>query len=160
MQTSKWGRDLWNSLYFIAAGYDLNDSPDKESKYITFLKSIEFVLPCKYCRDSTKVFMKELDIKKFISKNQKYGLMKFIYALETKVNNKLTQQEYARFDKEFSKLDTTDPQFVMKTKALAESILKTKPMKPFREVRKNIMQYKASCSDVKKTCAAPKRRKA
>ena len=90
MQVDKWGSSGWTFLHTISFNY-----PDKPSKqtmndYKNFYESMGTVLPCKYCRESYKIFIKELPIEPAL-KSRKL-LTKWLYLIHNKVNNKLRKQ--------------------------------------------------------------------
>lgn len=95
--TSTWGSPGWFFLHSVAAGYPLN--PDKfdadENKpigttrrtYTTFFNSIGGILPCRFCRDSYMVFIKEVPIEDYIHSRE--SLFEWVFLIHNKVNDKL-----------------------------------------------------------------------
>ena len=75
MDTSYWGPSAWQLFHTIAF-----KSPHPEE----FLKGIKDIMPCKFCRESSSKFMKELPLKGDAGK--------WLYELHNKVNNKLRTQ--------------------------------------------------------------------
>lgn len=98
--TKVWGPPLWIGLHAITFGYpykiDENNSEHiaKRNAYYQFFKVLGDVLPCKYCRQSYKVFFEELDINLFL-KDRK-GITKWLYLIHEKVNDKLSVPECDR----------------------------------------------------------------
>ena len=61
--TYVWGPSLWHVLHIISFNYPPNPSLIDKRNYHNFLKSLENVLPCKYCRENLKKnFKKRLTI--------------------------------------------------------------------------------------------------
>ena len=154
MDTKAFGKPLWNAMFFVAAGYDLNKTPKniKDQQYINFFKSIGDVLPCIYCRQSYKDFFRELDITKYL--DEENGLMKFNYDLKNKVSNKLINQENKEAIKCYKKIPFESLSDDEKAKYLRKisKIYYTKDQPPFSEVVQEYMKHKAKCSSKTKTC--------
>src|SRR6478609_6582068 len=160
MQSSEWGRNLWPSMFHIAAGYDLNETPKhiKDQQYSTFFKSLGATIPCRYCRDSYVKFYAALDINRYMQMPS-CGLIRFVYDLKNLVNHKLETQEQKALEEEFRNLAKTtrldDPKFWEEFRKKAQKICYTKPAPPFQQVVEDIMKFKASCSAKMKTCRDP-----
>ena len=61
MLTRVWGPSLWLCFSFISFNYPV--CPTKEQRhYKTFIKSLQHVLPCRYCREN---FPKNLEASGF-----------------------------------------------------------------------------------------------
>ena len=48
---SRWGACAWTFLHYIALGYPQHPTSQDVSDYASFFASLQFVLPCKACRD-------------------------------------------------------------------------------------------------------------
>lgn len=160
MQTSKWGKPAWDTMFYVAAGYDLNTLPDsvKRPQYKGFFQSMGLVLPCKYCRASYVDFFNSLDFDEY--SRYPCGIVRFVYDIKNLVNEKLMEQERLYLQEEYDKLiaegtPPDDPDFwdVMREKAQAKVC--TKPAPPFKEVMAKLAQDRAECSDKMKTCRDP-----
>ena len=160
MQSSKWGPLLNSSLFYIAAGYDSNDTPKaiKDKQYKAFFKSLGDVLPCKYCRDSYKVFFETLDIDKYME-SPACGLVKYYYDFRELVNGKLKLQEQNALKEEFEKLSKqmsqNDPLFWEIMREKGHKICYTKPTPPLEQVIDELMKHRAGCNKELKTCREP-----
>lgn len=159
MQTSKWGKPGWETMFYVAAGYELNDLPQhvKGPQYKRFFQSMGSVLPCKYCRDSYVDFFQELDFDEYLTR--RCGCIQFVYDMKRKVNEKLRLQEQRalkiEYDKLSSTLSTDDPRFWENMQRIAHKICYTKPDPPLAEVIENLSKCKAQCSANMKTCRDP-----
>jgi len=93
MMTKVWGPTGWLFLHCVTFGYpyainDTNfDHAYKKEHYKRFFNSIGNVLPCKYCRESYKDFIKETPIDDYL--NSRKDLCFWLYKIHNKVNYKL-----------------------------------------------------------------------
>lgn len=95
MMTRVWGPPGWFFLHCVTFGYPVDPAKfDNEKElepgttaelYRNFFISVGGVLPCKYCRESYKEFVKELppDV------TNRDTLVKWFWEIHNKVNNKL-----------------------------------------------------------------------
>lgn len=90
MDTNFWGPDCWNLLHCITENYPEFPSNYTKNRYKSFFISLSKILPCKYCRNSTKKFMNEININEYI--DNKTNLCKWLFLIHNKVNNKLRNQ--------------------------------------------------------------------
>ena len=136
MQTEKFGKPLWFSMFIIAANYPVKI--DKTNKFHMakrrynkiFFTNIANVLPCRFCRRSYSVFLKELPINKYLGSRQL--LMYWLYKIKNKVNNKLNKQ--------------------IKSQGLDKPL---KEIVPFKNICKYYETFRANCSEKTKTCSKP-----
>lgn len=97
LMTKVWGPAGWLFLHCITFGYPyaINpNNPDHDNKkrdYKQFFELLGKVFPCKYCRESYQVFIKELPIDKYL--NTRKDLIAWLYKIHNKVNNKLGVNE-------------------------------------------------------------------
>ena len=90
MDTKSWGPHGWFFLHTITFNYP--DDPSEENKYYhkqLFLNFSE-TLPCKYCRNSYKKFVKELPIEPYLESKKLLAI--WLYKIHNKVNDKLRNQ--------------------------------------------------------------------
>ena len=90
MDTTKWGPSGWVYLHTLTFNYP--DNPSKKTKqiYKRYFTMTGDILPCKYCRESYKEFIKELPLEPALESRDK--LTKWFYDIHNKVNNKLKKQ--------------------------------------------------------------------
>lgn len=154
MDTKAWGPPLWDSLFFVAYGYQLNPHPERAEQYNAFFQSLAAVLPCKYCRESLNGFLKELDFKQYIKDGR--GAMRFVYDLKNKVNQKLVTQELTAAQKEFTgigeKVQRGEAVDTARELRRMSKIFYTKDPPPFEEVVRKYQVHEAKCSAQLKTC--------
>jgi len=87
MQTVKWGPGLWVGLHCMTYNYPENPTLDDKNHYKNFFDSLKYMLPCIYCRESYKIYLKYLPIDEFL--NDRYGVTYWLYSLHNLVNQKL-----------------------------------------------------------------------
>jgi hypothetical protein len=154
MDTKAWGPPLWDSLFFIAHGFQLNPHPDRVEQYNDFFQSLAGVLPCKYCRESLTGFLKELDFKQYVRDGR--GAMRFVYDLKNKVNQKLVTQELAAAQTQFndvaSRVQRSEAVDVPRELRQISKVFYTKDPPPFEEVVRKYQAHEAKCSAQLKTC--------
>lgn len=90
MLTYIWGPTLWHTLHTISFNYPVNPTKEQKKHYYKFLKSLENVLPCKYCRDNYKKNLEELPITSNTLKNR-YNFSHWVYDLHELVNKNLNK---------------------------------------------------------------------
>jgi hypothetical protein len=89
MQTRAWGPPAWFFLHCVAQNYCV----EKKEAYRSFFKLIGDILPCRFCRDSYKIFISSkdelnLDTNESIFENRK-SFINWLYLLHNKINEKL-----------------------------------------------------------------------
>jgi len=93
MITKVWGPPGWLFLHCITFGFPFKIDPSnpdhlqKQKDYRDFFTLIGNVFPCKYCRDSYKLFIKDLPIENSLDSRE--NLTKWLYDVHNKVNEKL-----------------------------------------------------------------------
>lgn len=86
MDTKFWGKDGWKFLHSIVYSYDETNSP----YYKKFFNSLQYILPCIYCRRSFKKYIKEDQV----DTTDKRSLTSWLYRIHNRVNEKLRKQGY------------------------------------------------------------------
>jgi hypothetical protein len=90
MDTQKWGPDGWKLLHSIAydLSYNKDNKEDKDNISIKrFFQSVQYILPCIYCRRSFKQYLYEEPV-------DYDNLFNWLYTVHNKVNDKLKKQGY------------------------------------------------------------------
>ena len=54
MLTTVWGPSMWHYLHTMSFNYPVNPTPEDKKHYREFMLSLQYVLPCKYCRQNLK----------------------------------------------------------------------------------------------------------
>ena len=60
--TSVWGPAIWHFLHIISFNYPVNPTQEDKKHYRDFILSLQFVLPCKYCRTNLDKNFKKLPL--------------------------------------------------------------------------------------------------
>jgi hypothetical protein len=87
MDTRFWGPSGWRLLHTAAHQYD----PETASQMRRFLKTLPFILPCKFCRSSLFTYYDELPPTDATVSTQS-TLFRWLYDIHNKVNAKLRAQ--------------------------------------------------------------------
>jgi hypothetical protein len=96
MDCKCWGKHGWLLLHSTALCCDEklknNDENEDIKKIIKkFYTSVQYILPCIYCRRSFSQYIKELPIDSYLNKGK---IFKWLYHIHNKVNKKLRDQGY------------------------------------------------------------------
>jgi hypothetical protein len=92
MNPTIWGPGLWRILSDVAYHSDLAHSTNKthHEKVVQFFRSLQYLLPCRYCRDSYSSYINTLPPHKHVSKRQALG---WVFTIHELVNDKLRKTE-------------------------------------------------------------------
>jgi hypothetical protein len=144
MNTKIWGSKLWDFLFISILGAYPNkiDKYDKHHLKIRkhfkkMIYSMQYTLPCSYCRKSFKLFLKQHSIKPYL--NSRLSLVYWLYLLKDLVNKKLINQENEKFLK-LSK-NITDKK---ELETLKKQIYYTVQSPPFIDVLLHYEQYRST----------------
>tara|TARA_B100000035_G_scaffold140760_1_gene119853 strand:- start:10 stop:564 length:555 start_codon:yes stop_codon:yes gene_type:complete len=96
MLTSVWGPSMWHSLHTISFNYPVNPTEKDKKKYYNFFKSLQHILPCKYCRMNYKKNIKKVPLNKAVMKNR-YTFSKWVYDLHEEINRMLCKKSNLTF---------------------------------------------------------------
>ena len=87
MQVNKWGANAWEFLHTITFNYPEKPSEDDKTYYSQFFHNLQHVLPCNYCMNSYKMYIKEIPIDYFLG--GRHGLVLWLYSIHNLINIKL-----------------------------------------------------------------------
>ncbi len=90
MLTSVWGPSMWHYLHTMSFNYPVNPTPENKKQYKDFIVSLQYVLPCKYCRMNLSNNFKKIPITMDCMKNRE-TFSKYIYNLHETVNRMLNK---------------------------------------------------------------------
>jgi hypothetical protein len=165
LATKLWGPSGWAFLFAcIMGGYPIRIDPSNSehtairNHFSNLLKSLGFVMPCVFCRESYKQFYKELPITPFLT--GRIQLAYWLYLIRDKVNNKLIRQEQQCYNNEKKKLKKmyhlgkiTSEEYYELVQKSKQTTLYTKESPPFTQVLDNYELMRARCSATAQTCA-------
>jgi hypothetical protein len=165
MKTKMWGPHAWNFLFVCILGAypkhinkNNKDHLKIQKEFKKLMKSLPFVLPCVFCRNSFKGFLKELPLEPYLTGRIK--LFYWLYLMKDKVNQKLIRQEkQSLLDKRSELKQLVKDRRLSKEQASREyqkykrEAFKTQASPPFIEVLRRFETFRAgSCSEKAQTC--------
>jgi len=173
LSTKSWGPSGWYFLFScIMGGYPVKlDNNNKEHRIIrrhfkNMLLSLGYTMPCIFCRQSFQEFCKEIPIDNFLS--GRIDLMKWLYEIRNKVNQKLIAQEQKCYNDEKKRLkklyhskpssklsDESKRIYYKNLQTFRQKTFVTTPSPSFEEVLDKYESIRAVCSKRAKTCALP-----
>ncbi len=161
MKTKYWGPMLWDSLFTCVMGaYPVkinNQDPSHiltRKHFIKMIYSLQYTMPCIYCRNSFKKFIKELPIKNYLG--GRVALVYWLYLIKDKVNKKLMAQEYQCYKdnkKKLRELNISKKEYIQLVQEMKKNTLYTRGSPSFITVLKKYEDMRASCSAKTKTCS-------
>ena len=91
MLTSVWGPAQWHFLHTMSFNYPVKPTPEDKKHYMDYVKNLQYVLPCKYCRiNLTNNFKKKpLQMCDMASRET---FSRYIYELHETVNKMLNKK--------------------------------------------------------------------
>ncbi len=164
MNTKSWGPPAWKFLFSCIMGRypdtydnDVQEHVDIRKHFVQLFTGLEMIMPCIYCRQSFKEFLKELPIEDYL--NSKRDLMFWMYSMKDKVNKKLIIQEKIEYSKDkeyfiglYKSGQITIQDYNQRLSESLKNIMCTIESPPFEQVYNEYEQYKASCNIKAKRC--------
>ena len=103
-QTKIWGAPLWLCLHMIS----LNYTPDKHKGYKSFFESLQYVLPCKACRDNySNILQNKLPLSDSVFKSRE-SMAFWVFKLHNQVQRDIYNRTQLEHDKPMYKDTYTD----------------------------------------------------
>ena len=91
MLTTVWGPSMWHYLHTMSFNYPVNPSADDKKHYRDFIISLQYVLPCKYCRINLTKNFKVFPLRSEDMKNRE-SFSRYVYKLHELVNKMLKKK--------------------------------------------------------------------
>lgn len=88
MLTAVWGPSMWHYLHTMSFNYPIIPTPSEKLHYMHFVKSLQYTLPCKYCRKNLVTNFKSLPLTLRCMKDRD-TFSRYIYNLHELVNRML-----------------------------------------------------------------------
>ena len=88
MLTSVWGPNLWHVLHTISFNYPVNPTEQEKIHYMNFIKSLQYVLPCRYCRINLKKNLNKHKLTKKVLESRD-SFSRWLYKLHNHVSKML-----------------------------------------------------------------------
>lgn len=86
-----WGQHIWLFLHCSSFTFPRRPSPKDAENYDCFLKSLTYILPCKYCRIHLKHYLQQNPLEKHLTSRMQY--VRYIIELHNYIN-----KEYGKKD--------------------------------------------------------------
>ena len=96
MNTTFWGPSGWQFLHTLTFIYPEQPSYTDKVKLQNFMKSVSYILPCKYCRISFTKYSTTLPIADYLDNRE--TLINWLYKIHNKVNKKLRSQGFCKYE--------------------------------------------------------------
>ena len=97
MLTTVWGPPLWHFLHTMSFNYPINPTTEEKKHYMEFIKSLEYILPCKYCRVNFKKNLKTLPLTLEVMKSR-YTFSKYVFDLHELINKMLNKKSNMKYE--------------------------------------------------------------
>jgi hypothetical protein len=98
MLTNVWGPSLWHFLHTMSFNYPVHPTEEEKKSYSSFIKSLEFILPCKYCRLNLKKNFCKLPLTRATMKSRE-SFSRYIYNLHELINKMLQKKSNLTYEK-------------------------------------------------------------
>ena len=89
MMTSVWGPAMWHVMHTISFNYPIEPTKEQKKEYYNFYNNLQYVLPCKYCRENLKNNLKKIPLDPKTTMESRETLSKWVYDLHEEVNTML-----------------------------------------------------------------------
>ena len=90
MLTAVWGPSLWHFLHIMSFNYPMKPSIEDMSHYKNFMLSLQFILPCKYCRQNLLNYYIETPITSD-DMADRASFSRYVYTLHECINKRLNK---------------------------------------------------------------------
>lgn len=91
-----WGPSLWNFLHIMSFNYPIKPTKEDKEHYMMFIKSLQYILPCKSCRENFIKNVNFRELKKAL-KNREL-LSKWFNKLHNIINKQLGKKTNILYD--------------------------------------------------------------
>ena len=88
MLTTVWGPSMWHFLHTMSFNYPVSPTEEQKKQYMEFILSLQYILPCKYCRMNLTNNFKKNPIKPCHMESRD-TFSRFVYGLHETVNKML-----------------------------------------------------------------------
>ena len=91
MVTAIWGPGLWHYLHTMSFNYPISPSKEDKKNYKAFVTSLQYVLPCRYCRENLTKNLKIMPLTAEVMKNRD-SFSRYMYKLHELINKMLNKK--------------------------------------------------------------------
>jgi hypothetical protein len=96
MLTSVWGPPMWHYLHTMSFNYPINPSSQDKKHYKDFIINLQYVLPCKHCRQNLTNNFKKKPLQMCDMENRE-TFSKYVYELHELVNKMLKKKSHLTY---------------------------------------------------------------
>ena len=96
MLTTVWGPSMWHFLHTMSFNYPVQPTDDDKKHYRDFMLSLQYVLPCKYCRQNLTKNYKVFPLKASDMANRE-SFSRYVYKLHEMINKMLKKKSRSSF---------------------------------------------------------------
>jgi len=91
MLTTVWGPSMWHFLHTMSFNYPVSPTADDKKHYREFMISMQYILPCKYCRQNLTKNYKVFPLRSSDLENRE-SFSRYVYKLHEMVNKMLKKK--------------------------------------------------------------------
>ena len=91
MLTTVWGPSMWHFLHTMSFNYPTSPSPEDKKHYRDFMLQLQYILPCKYCRQNLTKNYKAFPLRSSDMANRE-SFSRYVYKLHEMVNKMLKKK--------------------------------------------------------------------
>lgn len=96
MLTSVWGPAMWHFLHMMSFNYPVQPTETDKTNYRNYVLHLQYVLPCKYCRQNLVKNFEKLPLTMKVMQNRE-TFSKYIYQLHEMVNRLLKKKSHLTY---------------------------------------------------------------
>lgn len=96
MLTTIWGPSMWHFLHTMSFNYPVKPSKEDKIHYRDFILSLQYILPCKYCRQNLKTNLKANPVTMSVMESRD-TFSRYIYKLHEIVNKLLGKKSHLTY---------------------------------------------------------------
>jgi len=91
MLTTVWGPSMWHYLHTMSFNYPVKPTSEDKKHYLDFMLNLQYVLPCKYCRQNLTKNYKAFPIRQS-DMSSRDSFSRYVYKLHEMVNKMLKKK--------------------------------------------------------------------
>lgn len=88
MLTAVWGPSLWHFMHIMSLNYPVHPTSEDKKHYKKFIINLQYILPCRYCRENLKNNFKTLPLQSCHMKDRN-SFSRYVYKLHETINTML-----------------------------------------------------------------------
>ena len=99
MQSRIWGQNFWLVLHCIGLNYPVTPTLEQKKHYLQFFQSLQWVLPCKSCRESYARFITRGKTKLcLLTMTSRESVARWVYDLHNAVSKRIGKRSTLTFE--------------------------------------------------------------